>query len=513
MRLHDLLAELPEIEHGGLPDGDVSGVTADSRQVSPGAVFVAIPGLTVDGSSYLPDAAARGAILLVGEGPDPASGVPYRQVADARWKLAHLAAAWHGYPARRLVMIGVTGTDGKTTTCNLIYAILRAAGLRAGLISTVNAVIGDRVLDTGFHVTTPEALEVQGYLAQMVQAGLTHCVLEATSHGLAQHRVAACDFDLGVVTNITHEHLDYHGSYEAYRQAKGRLFAGLSDSAPKPQPVKRTAILNRDDDSYAYLAAQARVRQVGYSIIGTADVRAQTIAHAPDGLAFEVVGAGYRQPIRSGLRGDFNVANIVAAFATAVEGLGIAPKTAADGIEALSAVPGRMEPIDLGQPFTALVDFAHTPNALRRALEAARTMTSGRVIAVFGAAGLRDREKRRLMAEVSAELADLTILTAEDPRTESLDAILAEMAAGAAARGGVEGHTFWRIPDRGQAIRFGLAQARAGDIVLACGKGHEQSMCFGEIEHPWDDRVAMRAALSDLLCIPGPAMPGLPTQR
>jgi len=513
MRLRELLAELPEIEHGGLPDGDVSGVTADSRQVTPGAVFVAVPGLTVDGSIYLPDAAARGAILLVGEGPDPASGVPYRQVADARWTLAHLAAAWHGYPARRLVMIGVTGTDGKTTTCNLIYAILRAAGLRAGLISTVNAVIGDRVLDTGFHVTTPEALEVQGYLAQMVQAGLTHCVLEATSHGLAQHRVAACDFDLGVVTNITHEHLDYHGSFEAYRQAKGRLFAGLSDSAPKPQPVRRTAILNWDDDSYAFLAAQSRVRQVGYSITGTADVYAQAITHTPDGQAFEVVGAGYRQPIRSGLRGDFNVANIVAAFATAVEGLGIAPQTAADGIAALSAVPGRMELIDLGQPFTALVDFAHTPNALRRALEAARTMTSGRVIAVFGAAGLRDREKRRLMAGVSAQLADLTILTAEDPRTESLDAILTEMAAGATARGGVEGRTFWRVPDRGQAILFGAAQARAGDILLACGKGHEQSMCFGETEYPWDDRVAMRAALSDLLGIPGPAMPGLPTQR
>ncbi len=514
MRLHNLLAELPEIGYGGLPDRDVSGVTADSRQVTPGAVFVAVPGLTVDGSTYLPDAAARGAILLVGEGPDPGLGVPYRQIADARWTLAHLAAAWHGYPARQLVMIGVTGTDGKTTTSNLIYAILRAAGLRAGLVSTVNAVIGDQVLDTGFHVTTPEALEVQGYLAQMVQAGLTHCVLEATSHGLAQHRVAACDFDLGVVTNITHEHLDYHGTFEAYREAKGRLFAGLSDSTPKPhQGITRTAILNRDDESFAYLAKQARVRQVCYSITGPANVYAQAIAHAPDGLRFDVVGGDYQQPIRSGLRGDFNVANIVAAFATAVEGLGITPKTAADGIAALSAIPGRMEPIDLGQPFIVLVDFAHTPNALRRALEAARTMTSGRVIAVFGAAGLRDREKRRLMAEVSVQLADLTILTAEDPRTESLDAILSEMAAGAAARGGIEGRTFWRIPDRGQAILFGAAQARAGDILLACGKGHEQSMCFGETEHPWDDRVAVRAALSDLLGIPGPAMPGLPTQR
>ena len=512
MRLHHLLAERTEIEHGGLPDGDVSGVTADSRQVTPGAVFVAVPGLTVDGSVFLPDAATRGAILLVGQGPDPRAGVAYRRVADARWTLAHLAAAWHGYPARRLVMIGVTGTDGKTTTCNLIHAILQAAGLRAGLISTVNAVIGDRVLDTGFHVTTPEALEVQGYLAQMVQAGLTHCILEATSHGLAQHRVAACDFDLGVVTNITHEHLDYHGTFEAYREAKGRLFAGLSQSAAKRAAVERTAILNRDDESFAALSGRTRVRQVSYGRSAEADVQAVEVAHMPPGLSFVVVGDGYRQPIESSLRGDFNVSNILAAFSTTVEGLRVPANKAAEGIAALRTIPGRMEPIDLGQPFTAMVDFAHTPNALRRALEAARMLTSGRVIAVFGAAGLRDREKRRLMAEVSAQLADLTILTAEDPRTESIDAILAEMAAGAAAQGGIEGRTFWRIPDRGQAIRFGAAQARAGDILLACGKGHEQSMCFGETEYAWDDRVAMRAALSDLLGLPGPAMPKLPTQ-
>jgi UDP-N-acetylmuramoyl-L-alanyl-D-glutamate--2,6-diaminopimelate ligase len=510
MRLHDLLADIPEIDRGGLPDLEVSGVTADSRQVAAGTVFVAVPGLTVDGSAYLPQAADRGAILTVGEGPDPSAGVPYRQVPDARWTLAHLAAAWYGYPARRMVMIGVTGTDGKTTTCNLIHRILQAAGLRVGLISTVNAVIGDRVLDTGFHVTTPEALDVQAYLAQMVQAELTHCVLEATSHGLAQHRVAACDFDLGVVTNITPEHLDYHGTFEAYRQAKGRLFSGLSVSAPKPIAVERTAILNHDDESYALLKELAKVRQVSYGVSGEADVRATDVVHTAAGLTFQAIGRSYRQPMTSRLRGEFNVSNILAAVSVAVEGLGISSARAAEGVAALDAIPGRMEPIDLGQPFSALVDFAHTPNALQRALESARTITGGRVIAVFGAAGLRDREKRGKMAAVSTRLADLTILTAEDPRTEPLDAILSEMAAGASDNGGTEGRTFWRIRDRGEAIRFAVGQARPGDLVIACGKGHEQSMCFGEIEYPWDDRVAMRAALGELLGISAPAMPWLP---
>ncbi len=215
--------------------------------------------------------------------------------------------------------------------------------------------------------------------------------------------------------------------------------------------------------------------------------------------------------LRRSCRGTFNAANILAAFAATVEGLGIAPEKAVEGIAALQAIPGRMEPISMGQPFTALVDFAHTPNALQWALEAARRMAGGRVIVVVGSAGLRDRSKRRLMADVAARMADRTILTAEDPRTESLDAILGEMAAGASAAGGEEGRTFWRVPDRGEALRFAVGMAQAGDLVITCGKGHEQSMCFGETEYPWDDRVAMRAALSQLLGLPGPVMPRLPT--
>ncbi len=465
----------------------------------------------VDGHRFLSEAAAKGAAAAVGETPDPGLGIPYFQVSDSRLALARLAAAWHGHPARRMVMIGVTGTDGKTTTANLIYRILLAAGVRAGMITTVNAVIGDRLLDTGFHVTTPEALAIQGYLAEMVQAGLTHCVLEATSHGLAQRRVAACEFDIGVVTNVTREHLDYHGSYQAYLEAKGLLFAGLMESAPKANGPERLAVLNRDDASYAYLSQVASVRQVAYGLGEGAQVKAEEIHASQDGLSFVACGPGFRSPITTHLIGAYNVHNCLAAIAATVIGLGMSPATAAEGIAALKAVPGRMERIDLGQPFDVFVDFAHTPNALRRALEAARPLAAGRLIAVFGAAGLRDREKRRTMAEISAELADLTVLTAEDPRTESLEAILEEMAAGVRSQGGTEGVTFWREPDRGKAIHFAIRLAAPGDLVIVCGKGHEQSMCFGDVEYPWDDRTAVRAALAERLGLPGPGMPRLPT--
>jgi UDP-N-acetylmuramoyl-L-alanyl-D-glutamate--2,6-diaminopimelate ligase len=249
-------------------------------------------------------------------------------------------------------------------------------------------------------------------------------------------------------------------------------------------------------------------------------VRAREVAHTPAGLAFTAVGPGFSVPVTAQLVGAYNVSNCLAALTAAVCGLGLAPEAAAHGIAALPGVPGRMERLDLGQPFTAIVDFAHTPNALRRALEAARAMRAtaqaadgarGRVIAVFGSAGLRDIEKRRLMAETSAELADLTVLTAEDPRTERLDDILEMMAEGCRRQGGVEGQSFFRVPDRGDALRLAVRLAGPGDIVLACGKGHEQSMCFGTTEFPWDDRTALRAALAEHLGLPGPQMPELPT--
>jgi UDP-N-acetylmuramoyl-L-alanyl-D-glutamate--2,6-diaminopimelate ligase len=488
----------------------VTGIAVDSREVNPGDIFVATSD-RIDGHQYIPDAIRNGAVAVLGS-KDLSFSVPYLQVEDCRGALAHISAAFYQHPANELTLVGVTGSDGKTSTVNFLYQILIAAGIKTRMISTVNAVIGIQQLDTGLHVTTPEVFDVQKYLRQIADAGLTHVVLETTSHGLAARRVLGQDFDIGVVTNITHEHLDYHGSWEAYLQAKARLFEGLSHPKYKKNPIEPLAILNRDDRSYEPLSEQTKVRQISYGQGREADVWADQIENTPEVLRFVAHGPGFNLPIETRMIGNYNVWNILAALSAAVLGLGIKPDTAAAGIRALEGVPGRMERIDLGQNFLAVVDFAHTPYALKSALEAGREMISGQVIAVFGSAGLRDKQKRRMMAEFSAELADLTILTAEDPRTESLDEILAEMAAGAESRGGIENKTFYRVPDRGEAIRFALRQAQPGDLVFALGKGHEQSMCFIETEYPWDDRVAMRSALAELLDLDGPPMPYLPTQ-
>ncbi|HLO33524.1 MAG TPA: UDP-N-acetylmuramoyl-L-alanyl-D-glutamate--2,6-diaminopimelate ligase [Anaerolineales bacterium] len=528
--LQHIFAELPlPFCMANIPDVPITGISIDSRFVKPGDLFVAMRGGNVDAHDYIPSAIEHGAIAVVGEKHlvGRIANPPYIRLENPRRALTWIAAAFYNWPGRKLTVIGVTGTDGKTTATNLIYKILLAAGIKAGMISTVNAVIGSQILDTGFHVTTPDAHDVQRYLARMVEAGLTHVVLETTSHGWAQYRVDACEFDIGVVTNITHEHMDEHGSYENYRAAKARLFSSLEITSEKPQGNPRLGVINRDDlKSFDFLNDFIKVRKLNYGLSENADVRAVDITYSPSGIHFTAQSRDFSIPVSSKLVGAYNVSNCLAALTATVYGLKIRPEIAAQGIASLAGIPGRMERIDLGQDFTAIVDFAHTPNALKVTLEAARTLTldpsslkreqgkerKGQVIAVFGSAGLRDKAKRRMMAEVSAELADLTVLTAEDPRTESLDGILEEMAAGARSKGGREGKTFWRIPDRGEAIRFAVHLAHAGDIVLACGKGHEQSMCFGAREHLWDDRTAMQAALSELFGLPGPKIPYLPTQ-
>ncbi|MBP6016065.1 MAG: UDP-N-acetylmuramoyl-L-alanyl-D-glutamate--2,6-diaminopimelate ligase [Candidatus Promineofilum sp.] len=496
------------------PDVALTRFTEKTSEVEPGSAFVARVRAGSDGHPYIATAIERGASLILAQQPADAlgltvpPGVVYLTVPDTAEALAWLSAAWEGFPSRQLVVAGITGTDGKTTTANILFNVLREAGIRAGLLSTIRAVIGDEEEPLALHVTTPEAPVVQRYLRRMVDAGLTHCVLEATSHALAQHRVAAVDFDLAVITNITHEHLDYHGSYEAYFAAKRRLFGYLLDDllhVPTHNRAKvdlrRTAVLNRDDRSFAPLAdflAGRPVDVLTYGLEATAnDATATGIAYGPQETALTLHVGGASLPVRAPLPGAFNVHNMLAA-AAAASALGVGPETIGRGLENVGYLSGRMERIELGQPFRVVVDFAHTPNALARAIDAARSMAAagGRVIVVFGSAGKRDVAKRRLMAEVAARAADLTILTAEDPRSESLDDILAMMAAAATAAGGVEGQTFWRVPDRGRAIHFALSPARPGDVVLICGKGHEQSMCFGDVEYPWDDRAAARAALA-----------------
>ncbi len=523
-RLQQLFTDFPYTLPTSIPNIVVTGIAIDSRAVKPGYLFVAMQGGNVDGHNFIHKAIDNGAAAIVGDRELDGFSVPYIRLENPRQTLTWIAAAFHDFPARQLTVIGVTGTDGKTTTSNLIHKILIAAGIKAGMISTVNAVIGDEVLDTGFHVTTPDAHDVQQYLAQMLKAGLTHVVLETTSHGWSQHRVDACEFDIGVVTNVTHEHMDEHGSYENYRAAKARLFSSLEITKAKPHGNPRLGVINRDDiKSFDFLNNFIKVNQLNYGLGDDANVRAVDIEYSSTGIKFTAVSKDFRVDVFSNLVGAYNVSNCLAALTAAVYGLGIDPQIAAQGIDALDGIPGRMENIALGQNFIAIVDFAHTPNALKVALEAARKMlpsrpmgegpgARARVISIFGSAGLRDKEKRRMMAETSIELADLSVLTAEDPRTESLDGILEEMAAGALAKGGREGETFWRVPDRGEAIKFALRLAREGDIVISCGKGHEQSMCFGKTEYLWDDRTAMRAALSEFLGIEGPQIPYLPSQ-
>ena len=295
--------------------------------------------------------------------------------------MAHLAAAFYNFPARKMCIIGVTGTDGKTTTCNLIYRILLAAGLKCGVITSVNAVIGDQILDTGFHVTTPESLDVQRYLYQMYTAGLTHAILESTSHGLDQDRVTACEFDMAVYTNITHEHLDYHKTYENYRQAKARLLTELSLTFPKQAGNPRLAVLNRDDNSYDYLHSVNTQNEASYGIRKDADIKAEKYWQDLEGLHIQLNTAKGRLQLDSQLLGDFNVYNILAAYTATVVGLEISPEAARVGIASLEAVSGRMEQISLGQNFLAIVDFAHTPNALINALKTAHSISKGKVIA------------------------------------------------------------------------------------------------------------------------------------
>ncbi|MBL8089866.1 MAG: UDP-N-acetylmuramoyl-L-alanyl-D-glutamate--2,6-diaminopimelate ligase [Anaerolineales bacterium] len=528
--LQKIFSEIPEhFTKTDVPDIAISGISIDSRAVKPGDLFVAMQGGTTDGHAYIQKAIDNGAVAILGEKDLDGFNVPYIRFENTRHALTWIAASFYNQPAHSLTVIGVTGTDGKTTTSNIIYKILIAAGIKAGMISTVNAVIGDKVLDTGFHVTTPDAHDVQKYLAQMVEAGLTHVVLETTSHGWAQHRVDACEFDIAVVTNITHEHMDEHGSYENYRAAKARLFESLTWTKEKKQGNPRLAVINRDDEkSFDFLNEFIKTNKINYGLNENADVQAKNIESTPSGISFDIdlrVGKlddGKKITVKSKLVGAYNVSNCLAAFTATVYGLGIKPEIVAQGIASLDGIPGRMEVIDLGQNFTAIVDFAHTPNALKSAIETARDLTPnpsparrgerGKVIAIFGSAGLRDKEKRRMMAEIGAQLADYVILTAEDPRTESLNQILVEMESGIPVEKRSEGKFYWKIPDRGEAIKFAIRLAKEGDIVLSCGKGHEQSMCFGKTEFLWDDRIAMRAALAEFLNVDGVKMQYLPTQ-
>ncbi len=476
----------------------IRGIAYDSRKVEAGWLFVAVSGTHTDGRSFIADAARRGAIVALGESLVDASPIPYVVVADVQTALANLACAFYEYPAHKLCTIGVTGTDGKTTTSNLITTIFEEAGLRTGLMTTANFKLPGQEWENTTRQSTLEAVEVQQMLRNMFDAGATHAVIEATSHGLALQRVHGCAFDVGVVTNITHEHLDFHKTLAAYRRAKARLFEMLDPTRDKGIDSKPVAVLNRDDVSYDILKPYCRVPILDYGIDTPASVRAVDVQLQAHSTRFRVLLPQGEHHIETQLVGGFNVSNCLAAIATAYS-QGIAPESIARSLATVTGVTGRMESIDEGQQFAVIVDYAHTPESLEKVLLTVRPLTKGKLLVVFGSAGERDIQKRPVMGHIAAQLTDFFVITDEDPRDEDRIKILRDIAAGAEAAGKREGADFLCIADRTEAIQAALAYARPGDTVILAGKGHEQSIIVGREKLPWDDRKVARKLLKESL--------------
>ncbi|MFW6143370.1 MAG: UDP-N-acetylmuramoyl-L-alanyl-D-glutamate--2,6-diaminopimelate ligase, partial [Patescibacteria group bacterium] len=471
---HDLLSSLEE--DLGIA---VGAVRADSRKIKDGDIFVAITGEHVDGHDFINSAVSQGAAAVVGE-KDLALEIPYLQVKDSRKAWAVLCAEENNNPQKKLEIIGVTGTDGKTTTAHLIQSMLIAGGYRTGLVSTVTADLGGEEVPSGLHVTTPEPPQLFTFLRKMVENNCAYAVLETTSHGLDQERVFGIHFALGVLTNITKEHLDYHQTFENYKKAKAKLFQRSA-----------IAVLNVDDPSYEFIAEKASGKVVPYSL--------------EKNLGFKG-DLDYDQAI---LPGKYNESNVLAA-ATAVGLLGVEEGEINEGLANFSSPEGRFQEIDLEQPFKVIVDFAHTPNALENLLRTVQSeIDEGRLITVFGCAGERDSGKRFLMGKNSGKLADISIFTAEDPRGEDIEDILEEMVRGAKDSGAEEAgskklrkkiseNIYVKIPDREEAISFAIDNAQEGDWVFILGKGHEQSMNIGGKEYEWSDIVVAKEAIEDV---------------
>ncbi len=487
----------------GLAATPVRGVVLDSREARPGSVFVAVPGQHVDGHDFADRAVASGAAALIVERPLELD-VPQLVVDSAQRALAVAATWWYRDPSHELAVVGITGTDGKTTTSFLAVAALGAAGLQTGLIGTVATRIGgEQELDVG-HETTPEAPRLQALLRAMVAAGDVAAVIETTSHGLARERVGGVAYDAAILTNLTHEHLEFHGTWEAYRDAKLSLFERLAAGAANPvKQWPKTAIVNADDPSaglFAGVAQEAGARVLTYGTDRAADVRATRVEEDERRLrvAYESPDGEGRLELR--LAGRFNVHNALAVVALGA-GVGLDPAAVRAGLESVESVPGRMERVDAGQPFGVVVDYAHSPASLQAVLDLLAPVAAARgggLIAVFGSAGERDVAKRSVMGRIAGERCRVVVVTDEDPRGEDRDAINDEIARGAEGAGMRRDHDLLVIADRRSAIQAAFERARPGDVVLLAGKGHEQSIIYADGPRPWDERQVALDVLGGL---------------
>ena len=470
---------------------DVTAIALDSRQVTPGAVFFALRGVNADGARFAPQAIANGAIAIVAETAAPAgTSVPWLQVGNARAAMAEAAAAFYRNPSAELALVGITGTNGKTTTSYVLASIFEAAGVKCGRIGTIGYTVGGREVDAAR--TTPEAPELQRMLRDMVSNGFGACVMEVSSHALALRRADSLRFAAGVFTNLTRDHLDFHGDMESYFVAKRRLFEILPDGV--------AGVVNVDDRRGGDLVAAAR-RPVTYAIDAAADVRPGPLSFSLEGLAFEVRTPHGTFQVRSPLVGRPNAYNILAASAAAMA-IDIPFAAIEKGISSLEHVPGRFQVVSsAADDVRVIVDYAHTDDALKNLLETARPLATGRVITVFGCGGDRDRTKRPLMGAVAARLSDLVIVTSDNPRSEDPARIIEEIQRGIVTPAdrigakGAKGTPSIAIVDRRDAIERGIRDARPGDLVLIAGKGHEKYQVIGDKTLPFDDVEVARGAL------------------
>lgn len=494
MKLEALLGACGIAVPQGTGERDVRTLVYDSRKVAPGALFVAVGGFHRDGHEFISDALKRGAVAVVAEKKARSRG-PVAIVPDSRAALADLAAELFDHPTRKLRVVGVTGTDGKTTTVHLVSDVLEAAGERTGYSTTVDFKLAGHEWENETRQSTQEAVEVQEFFAELLVAGGTWGVLETTSHALALRKVRGCEVDIAVFTNLTPEHLDFHGTLQAYLDAKAILFDMLSTGTEKG--VAKTAVVNADDPHWRYLADRAApARVLTYGIDAHADVQGTILSADAAGSRVRIATATETVEVALPLVGRFNVHNALAAAAAGIAA-GVPLATAKIALEKARPVRGRMERVDAGQPFTVIVDYAHTPESLDKVMSLLRPLTKGKLIAVFGSAGERDRAKRPRLAEVAARYADLFVITQEDPRLEDPQQILSEIAAGAIAAGKRAGDDFLVIGDRAAAVSEAIRRAAEGDTVLLAGKGHEGSIIVGEEKVPWDEAGAARAALRE----------------
>ncbi|MCX7934155.1 MAG: UDP-N-acetylmuramoyl-L-alanyl-D-glutamate--2,6-diaminopimelate ligase [Planctomycetota bacterium] len=485
MRLRELIFNLSpaEVVVSGDGDPEISAVVCDSRRASPGCLFAALPGAKSDGTLYIADARRRGAVaLLLPRGAAPPPGMPCIIAAEARKTLAEIAEIFYGRPSRRLRLVGVTGTNGKSTTAFLIAHLARCLGKRAGLLGTIRYEIGDRLLPAP--LTTPESVEFSAYLAAMAESGVEVAAAEVSSHALVQHRVWPHRFACAVFTNLTRDHLDYHRDMDSYLRAKKILFDNLDAEA--------VAAVNIHSPASGRMVADTRARVIRYGMEETAEVFGRILASDLRGTTLEVRCGGGVRRVFSPLVGTYNALNVLAALA-AIHGLGLDVAAAAEAVASFGGVPGRLERIVGPNGVTAFVDYAHTDDALRAVLSVLRPLTPARLIAVFGCGGDRDRGKRPLMARAAEENADIVIITSDNPRTEDPQAIIRDIVAGLRRPG--EAHI---IVERRAAVQEAVRLAREGDVILLAGKGHEDYQIIGTTKYPMDDRQLLRDAFAAL---------------